>query len=68
MVYAEIVRESRKLRDWSREQLAAEAGCSVRTVSNVEAGHVVTVKTLQRIADALGLSARERALCLGAES
>lgn len=52
----ERVRQERKARDWTLDQLAAQAGVSRRMVVNVEQGSVnPSVGTLLRLSDALGV-------------
>jgi transcriptional regulator with XRE-family HTH domain len=52
----ESVKQARKARGWTREQLAIEAGVSFTTVANVERGAGATVGTIQKFAEALGVS------------
>jgi transcriptional regulator with XRE-family HTH domain len=51
------VRDLRKGRGWSQQELADRAGISMQTVSNLETGrHVPGMATLSKIAGALGVS------------
>lgn len=63
---AKIVQGARRAKGWSGQQLAAAAGVSYGTLRRIERGEETTVSTLRALADALELSARERAICLGA--
>jgi transcriptional regulator with XRE-family HTH domain len=50
------VRDLRKERGWSQQELADRAGISMQTVSNLETGrHVPEIATLSKIAGALGV-------------
>jgi transcriptional regulator with XRE-family HTH domain len=50
------VRDLRKERGWSQQELAGRAGISMQTVSNLETGrHVPGIATLSKIAGALGV-------------
>ena len=50
------VRDLRKERGWSQQELADQAGISMQTVSNLETGrHVPGIATLSKIAGALGV-------------
>jgi transcriptional regulator with XRE-family HTH domain len=50
------VRDMRKGRGWSQQELADQAGISMQTVSNLETGrHVPGIATLSKIAGALGV-------------
>lgn len=56
----ERVRELRKRRKWSQEQLAGPAKISVSMLSQIENGKKgASVSTLQSLADALGVSLSE---------
>ncbi len=48
------VKRLRAERGWSQEELAAKAGCSKKTVENVEAGRPVFARSLAEIAGAFG--------------
>ena len=51
------VRDMRKGRGWSQQELADQAGISMQTVSNLETGrHVPGIATLSKIAGALEVS------------
>jgi transcriptional regulator with XRE-family HTH domain len=51
------VRDLRKGRGWSQQELADRAGISMQTVSNLETGrHLPGMATLSKIAGALGIS------------
>lgn len=45
-----IVRELRKKRDWSQEQLAEFSGLNVRTIQRVESGQKASLETLKCLA------------------
>lgn len=61
----DLVREAREERGWSQKRLAAEAGVSEGTVTNVELGRRRTQPAkLRAILDALDLAAVEQALDL----
>lgn len=48
------IKELRKFRKWTQQQLADEAGIRIATVSDIEAGKAnVEINTLVRIATAL---------------
>jgi XRE family transcriptional regulator, regulator of sulfur utilization len=50
------VRDLRKERGWSQQELADRAGISMQTVSNLETSrHVPGIVTLSKIAGALGV-------------
>jgi transcriptional regulator with XRE-family HTH domain len=54
------VRDLRKERGWSQQELADRAGISMQTVSNLETGrHVPGIATLSKIAGALGVGLGE---------
>jgi len=50
-----IVQEERKIRGWSQDKLAEEAGISQPTVSRLEDGKDVSLDSLRKIYQALGL-------------
>lgn len=62
----EIVKSARKARGWTQEELAVRADVSYGTVRRVERGEGTTLDVMTKIANALDLSAHERAQCLGA--
>jgi predicted ATPase/transcriptional regulator with XRE-family HTH domain len=66
--FAALLRVHRRAARLTQEELAARAGVSVRTISGLESGarHVPYRETTRLLADALGLSAEERATFLGA--
>jgi transcriptional regulator with XRE-family HTH domain len=49
----------RTRKNWTQEKLADKAIVSVRTVQNIERGRPTQRSTLARLADALGVSARD---------
>src|SRR5215472_16065848 len=51
--------ELRTRRNWTQEKLADKAIVSVRTVQNIERGRPTQRSTLARLAEALGVSARD---------
>ena len=46
----ETIRQLRKLKGFTQEQLAEAAGCATRTIRNVEQSKLIDIKTLQKIA------------------
>lgn len=59
------VRTARLAKGLSQQTLATQAGIALRTLSRIEAGEDMNVRTLEALADALGLPASE---LLSAES
>lgn len=58
--YGEIIRQFRKQKDWSQEELAEAAGVDPKTIIQIEGGkRNPTLGTLQRIANALKVSLRD---------
>lgn len=55
----EVVQRLRIEKGWRVEDLAKKAGCSLKTVENVEKGENVYLYTLKRIASALGVEPAE---------
>ncbi|WP_200331190.1 helix-turn-helix transcriptional regulator [Leucobacter sp. L43] len=53
--FGKTVQTARLGHGWSQGDLAKQAGVSRPTVSRIELGQEPSVKTLRRIADALGL-------------
>ena len=53
------IAESRSLRGWTQERLAEVSGVTVRTVQRLEAGNDVSLNTLARLGEALGVPVRE---------
>lgn len=53
--FGDVVKDRRKQRGWSQDQLAEAADVSRPTVARIEAGAEVSTGTLSRIATALGL-------------
>ena len=51
--------ELRTRKNWTQEKLADKAIVSVRTVQNIERGRPTQRSTLERLANALGVSARD---------
>lgn len=56
------VRRRRLEKGWTQEKLAAQVGCSKRTIENVEVGKPVYIQTLAEIAQALGETTGVRSL------
>jgi len=50
------VSEARRSRGWSQSELAHQVGLSRPTIARIEAGHHVRMGTLERVAQALGLT------------
>lgn len=55
-LFGEIIREARKKRGWSQQELGHAAGLSRPTIARVEADSDVTTATISKIARALGLT------------
>jgi transcriptional regulator with XRE-family HTH domain len=55
-LFGEVIREARKKRGWSQEELGQAAGLSRPTIARVEADSDVTTATIGKIARALGLT------------
>lgn len=55
-LFGEIIREARKKRGWSQEELGQKSGLSRPTIARVEADSDVTTATIGKIAHALGLT------------
>lgn len=53
------IAELRSLRGWTQERLAEVSGVTVRTVQRLEAGNDVSLNTLARLGEALGVPVRE---------
>lgn len=62
----DIVKGARQAAGLTQRDLADRAGVSEGIIRRIEGGEGTTLATMTAIADALGLSARERAQCLGA--
>lgn len=54
--FGQIIREARKKRGWSQEELGQKSGLSRPTIARVEANSDVTTATIGKIANALGLT------------
>lgn len=54
--FGEIIREARKKRGWSQQELGQKSGLSRPTIARVEADSDVTTATIGKIAQALGLT------------
>jgi transcriptional regulator with XRE-family HTH domain len=54
--FGEIIREARRKRGWSQEELGQKSGLSRPTIARVEANSDVTTATIGKIANALGLT------------
>lgn len=61
-MFGEVVRGHRRRRAWTQEVLAERTGISVRSIRNIEAGHIHTPRagTLRLLADAFELEGAER--------
>jgi transcriptional regulator with XRE-family HTH domain len=55
-LFGEVIREARKKRGWSQEDLAQAAGLSRPTIARVESDNDVSTATIGKIAQALGLT------------
>jgi len=60
--------ELRTRKNWTQEKLADKAIVSVRTVQNIERGRPTQRSTLARLANALGVSARDLMLLMAAQT
>ena len=58
---SEVIRFYRAERDWTQQRLAEEAGIAATSVVRLEKGEIARprVSTLKKLADALGIDARE---------
>jgi len=57
MINAELIKELRKQRSWSQDQLASIAGLSLRTVQRIEKDGICSLDSSQTIASAFELNA-----------
>lgn len=55
-LFGAIIREARKKRGWSQEELGQAAGLSRPTIARVESDNDVSTATIGKIARALGLT------------
>lgn len=55
-LFGDVIREARRKRGWSQEELGRAAGLSRPTIARVESDHDVSTATIGRIAQALGLT------------
>lgn len=55
-LFGEVIREARKKRGWSQEELGQAAGLSRPTIARVEADNDVSTATIGKIARALGFT------------
>lgn len=55
-LFGQVIREARRKRGWSQQQLGQESGLSRPTIARVEADSDVTTATIGKIAQALGLT------------
>lgn len=54
------VRELRKAKGWTQEQLAEKTGISTRSISSIENGvYSITLENINRLAKAFGLSLKD---------
>lgn len=53
------VRRLRTEQGWSQEELAAEAGCSKKTIENMERGNPVSLRSLREVATALEVDVKD---------
>ena len=60
--------ELRTRKNWTQEKLADKAIVSVRTVQNIERGRPTQRSTLARLANALGVSARDLMFVVAAQT
>lgn len=51
----DAIREARKKRGWTQEELAEEANVSRPTIARIEGGGVMSTANLTKITEALGL-------------
>lgn len=59
MYRADKIRGKQAEKDWSNEVFAEKAGVNVNTVTALRRGEVVSLPTLRKAADALGLTMQE---------
>jgi transcriptional regulator with XRE-family HTH domain len=55
-LFGEVIREARRKRGWSQEELGRAAGLSRPTIARVESDNDVSTATIGKIAQALGLT------------
>lgn len=55
-LFGEVIREARKKRGWSQQELGQAAGLSRPTIARVEADSDVSTATIGKIAQTLGLT------------
>ncbi|MGO1311334.1 MAG: helix-turn-helix transcriptional regulator [Brevibacterium aurantiacum] len=55
-LFGALIREARKKRGWSQDELGRAAGLSRPTIARVEADSDVSTATIGKIAQALGLT------------
>ena len=60
LTFGELLREHRTAKGWTQEQLSEAVGCTRSHIANLELSKSdVPLKTIQRIADAFGISAKD---------
>lgn len=60
-LFGEVIRDARKKRGWSQEELGRAAGLSRPTIARVESDNDVSTATINKIAKVLGLTLELRA-------
>jgi transcriptional regulator with XRE-family HTH domain len=53
--FGEVIRGARKKQGWSQAELGENSGVSRPTIARVEANNDVTIATIAKVAQALGL-------------
>lgn len=54
--FGNVVQRARKRHGWSQEELARKSGVSRPTIARIEGGNDVTIMTITKISQALGLT------------
>lgn len=55
-LFGDVIREARRKRGWSQEELGRATGLSRPTIARVESDNDVSTATIGKIAQALGLT------------